>query len=242
MAKYDWDTAQQLFVDGVSQGEDAPPQYLNLRELAEQMGIPYQQVRERAARHRWTSLRQKAILEMAQAKRRKRAERLATEGSKMDDTSLDVAKMGMTLIRLRMGEIAEHVKAKQEQRKRSLDLLKDGNPVEWTELYSAINYKEMQGLAIAATTLHDLGQKALGTDAININVKGGVDVGVTGEVTVSVVDEMTRPDPERIAVILGILSRVNLPHEHILGLAQNGNVIEGEVEETAPELPEGAEE
>lgn len=244
-SKYDWETAQRLFVEGIANPEnEALPTYPNLREVGEQMGIPYQQVRERSARERWKELKAKAMVEAAAKRRRVRVEKLSGEAIKFDDQSLTVAKMGMALVQMRLGEIGEHVRAKRDSRQRALERMANGDVVDWLETASAINYKEIQGLAIAASAFNELGQKALGTDAINVNVNGQLGFEVDGEVHVSVREEMLRPDPDRIASILSILERVNIKPELVLGIMDDNGVIEGEADEAPDglnEMPEGIE-
>lgn len=236
--KYDWAAAKELFVDGIpGEKESETPSYLNLRELAEQLDIPYQAVRERASRERWRELRSKGQVEFAKRVRTARAQKMAQEALQFDDKSLSVAKMGINLVQLRLGEIAQHVQSGADNRRRNLERLARGEIVDWKDLYSAVNYKELQGLAIAASTFEQMGQRAMGTDSINVKMSGGVDVTVDHQI--SVTEEMGRPDAERIAILLSVLNRTNIAPEGLLGITSNGEEdIEGEVE-TTEELPEG---
>lgn len=207
--KHAWSDARVMFIEGdPDPSNNDVVHYKNLKQISEHFNIPYQQVRAKAGKERWSEERGRYQLQMAQKRRKLRAERLASESINFDDQSLAVAKVGQGLIAARFGEIAEEFKIRSEKRKDALRRMEAGEFVDPVELRSAVWFKEMSELAAAASKIQELGRRALGTDVENISIQ--LDQNVSGEISVR--QEMeNHTDSERLAAMLQAASRSKIP-------------------------------
>lgn len=206
-AKYPWEEVEAAFVQGIARSEDGMERtYLNLKDLAEHFDIPYQRVKERSASKRWTERRLQAQTELEQARQKARQRELVKGAIEFDEKALSVAKIGIGLIQSQLAQIAGGVRAANERREDALRRQANGEHVEKWELYSPINYREMEGLSRAAETFQNIGRRALGTDGekLDINVEGNI------EHAVSVSQELQRDDAERLAGMVAALERAGL--------------------------------
>lgn len=208
--KHDWSQARITFIEGVPDAKNPDKvTYPNLREIAEMHKIPYQQVRAKAGKERWSEERATFQLDVAQKRRKSRALRLADESINFDDQSLSIAKIGQGLIAARFGEIAQELRVRQKPREAALKRMENGEFVDPIELRSAVWFKEISELASAAERIQTLGQRALGTDIEQIQISMEQNVQVGGEISVRT--ELQRNDPERLAQMLNILQRSKIP-------------------------------
>jgi hypothetical protein len=206
-AKYPWDEVESAFIEGIARSEDGMERtYLNLKDLAEHFDIPYQRVKERSASKRWTERRLQAQTELEQARQKSRQRELVKGAVEFDEKALSVAKIGIGLVQSQLAQIAGDLRAANERVADARRRMEAGEKVEKWELYSAVNYREMEGLSRAAETFQNIGRRALGTDGekLDINVEGNI------EHAVSVSQELQRDDAERLASMLVALERAGL--------------------------------
>lgn len=209
-SRYDWDALRTAFVEGVPvpEGGQYERQFMNQKELAEAFDVPYQRVRERASKERWTELRHREQVELATKRQKERNEKLLGDAIDFDEKSLKVAQVGINLITARLAEIAGSHKTQKDIREKALERMARGEKVEKWELYPAINYREMEGLASAAQRLQEIGNKALGIDVQKHEISGPGGGPLQIDSTVSVTDELMRDDPERITAVLAAATRL----------------------------------
>lgn len=208
-AKYNWEQAQQWFVEGIPLDPDEPDgdrDWPNLRVLSEKTGIPYVRVREKSAAERWQDLKSGYQMRAAKDRQQKRMAFLGTQAVEFDNRSLDLAKVGMQLVGVRMGEIVKEVNIRKAIREVAEQNLKDGLPVDRKELWSAVNSSELERLAKAAQVWQEIGRKALGTDIEHVQI----DASVAVDATLSVAAELERDDPDRLAAFIAAMDRAGL--------------------------------
>lgn len=230
--KHDYVTAQKYYVEGMPTDPDEPDgdrDWPNLRVLSERLNIPYSRLRERSSRDRWTTLRNQHQQNVAQERQKERVKHLGKESIEFDNRGLDIAKIGLQLIGVRMGEIAAMVKASKANRDDAMQRLQNGEPVEKQELWSQIRADEMERLAKAAATLQDIGRKSLGTDVTQVQVDGGVQV----THAISVAQELERDDPDRLAAFMAAADRAGLWEQLELAPGEDGaedeDIVDGEI-------------
>lgn len=223
-AKYDWLKIRDIFVEGEIEGDER--NFLGLKEIAEKYEVPYQRVRERSSKERWPDRRAQYQLQLTKERQKKHAQMLAKNAVGFDEKSYKVADLGMTMVTARLAEIAQEVSQGQARRKNAIERQQRGESVERWELYSAVSYKEMEGLASAAAQFQTIGMRALGTD-VNRHEISGPDGGPIETQTISIVAELGRDDPDRMTHLLRGMIEANLiPAEMI---ANGGEVVIGEV-------------
>jgi hypothetical protein len=202
-------TAQQIFVEGMPTDPDEPEgdrDWPNMRVVAERTNIPYERIRERSSKERWPLLKQEHQRKIAKERQDKRISMLSSQAIEFDDTGLKMAKLGMRLIGVRMGEIAKEVKIRQALREDAERRLELGQAVDRKELWSAVRADELERLAKAAQTWQDIGRRSLGTDITQVQV----DVTGTVETTISVAAELERDDPDRLAAFFAAAERAGI--------------------------------
>jgi hypothetical protein len=207
--KYNYELARQYFVEGMPV-DDAEPDgdrdWPNLRVLSDRTKIPYERIRQHAASERWTMQKHNHQAQVAQDRQQKRMAQMGKESIEFDTRSLDISKMGLQLIGVRMGEIAQMVKVHKDAREDALQRLQAGEPVARQELWSQIRADEMERLAKAAAVLQDIGRKALGTDVTQVQVQGDVSV----QHAINVAAELERDDPDRLAAFMAAAERAHI--------------------------------
>lgn len=203
--KHDWVTIREFFITN-------PDEDLTLADVARLHGVQEHQVYKKSKEENWKWLRIQYWTQVLKEKRHRRAMKNADEADKFDDSAMAVAKTGMSMTQLRMGQIATYFQAKQPEFNYAIEKLRSGLPVARDEFFSAINYKELRELAQAALMFQELGHKALGTD-VNPMDLGEMPEGALGgptEQIVSIGDELTRNDPDRIAAMMEALEDAGL--------------------------------
>lgn len=226
--KHDWVTIREFFITN-------PDEDLTLADVARMHGVKEQLVYRRSKDENWKWLRLQYWTQVLKEKRHRRQMKNAEQSDEFDDKALDVAKMGMSLTQLRMGQIAKYFAAKQEDFNNAIEKLKLGYPTQRDEFFSAINYKEMRELAQAALMFQELGHKALGTSVDPLELGEMPDGAIGGpiEQIVSIGDELTRNDPDRIAAMMealddaGILSYETDDKGNIVKFDIDGEWLEG---------------
>lgn len=216
-----WDEIRREFVEGWDVNGDI--HLPNLRELSERHDVGYVRVRERSAKERWKDRRDAMQIKVTQERQKKRALGLAKNAIEFDEKAHNVAKLGIAMVTVRLAEISQEVGRQQEVRARALVKQQQGLPVDKHELWSAVNYRELEGLASAAERFQTIGQKALGTDVQKHEITGAD--GGPIESTVGIVVELNRDDPERLAMMIKAMHEANLVSE------DDWDIVEGTVVE-----------
>lgn len=207
--KHNWESIKKQFVEGYPvkvEEPDGDRDWPNMRELSERVGVKYDQVRARASKERWAELRSAHQVAIARERQERRKERLGTEAIQFDEKNLDIAKLGLRLVHIRMGEILRGVSLKEAIRRQAEEDLKNGLPIDWKALSSFIRADELNALAKTAEILQGIGMKALGTDVDRhvLEVSGQV------EHAVSVGEELQRDDVDRLAAFVAATNRAGL--------------------------------
>lgn len=184
------------------------PEEITLKELSEAYDIPYQSVRDRSSEEKWKFQRAAYQSEVHAKQTANRMKRMVEQANNFDDQSLRAAQIGQGLVAGRMAQIAELFAAGNHHHKVAAEKLKQGLPVERSELYSFINYKELGELAAALQRFQEVGRKALGTDIQRFDVQGEVQHNI--EAHISIVQEMARDDVDRQAQLLEAMHRAGL--------------------------------
>lgn len=211
--KYDYVLLRQQFVEGYpldATKPDGDRDWPNLRELSERTNVPYERVRERSAKERWLDLRSAHQQKMVRDRQAKRSEFLGKESVEFDNRNLDLSKLGLRLIGTRMAEIAREVQTKDAVRKRAEEDLRSGLPVDWKDLKTAVNSRELETLGKAAQMWQEIGMKALGTDVERHSIEANINQNVNVEATISVAAELERDDPDRLAAFMAAAERAGI--------------------------------
>lgn len=219
--KYDWDHLMDVFVEG-EQLQDGSILLLNLKELAERYEVPYQRVREKASKQRWTDRRLNYQQKAAMERQREQRKTMVAESLAFDQNALSAAKLGMGLITARLAEIAQEHKVKQARIEDAQRRLERGEPVEKWELYSAIYPRDMETLASALDRFQTIGMRAMGTDVQRHEVTSPD--GSMTNTTINVTAELHRDDPDRLALILEAMRDAGFD------VPMDDNIIEAQVE------------
>lgn len=223
-AKHDWPTIRTAYIEGVQNPDGKGVSYLTLRQIAERFNVHPVKVRQTSSKERWPARRKAHQMEAAIAGRKERLAFMAEQATDFDDKSLSVAKMGMAMVTARLAEIAEELKHSKTRRENARIKMERGEPVERHELWSAINYKELEGLSKASQTFQEVGRKAIGNDVDKVEITG-LDGGAI-QIDHSIREELSRDDPDRLAQILMAAHRAGVTQ----ALADS-EVVEAEIVE-----------
>lgn len=172
------------------------------KELSERFNVGEQQIANRSSKERWTELRNQFEIKMTMEYQSRRAKRMAQVANEFDDTAYTVAERGIAMVTIRLGEIAQEIEARQNLRDNSLALLRGGVLPKKEEMYSGINYRELEGLANSAARFQEIGMRALGT-----NIDRSAVVGPDGQIidptkaTLDIRTELVRDDADRAAAL-----------------------------------------
>ena len=90
MQKYDWQRLRIEYTQGRENGGGL--EWPTLEQLAQEHSIPTQTVRSRAARERWTELRNDSATILLQKTREKTLEQLAEKAAQLDVQAVNVAR------------------------------------------------------------------------------------------------------------------------------------------------------
>lgn len=196
-SKYAWEAARDYFMSS--------DENVSLKQVSDEFGIPYDYLRSKASQERWTYARAQEQARIYKMKRQKHLQRMADDSIRFDQTAIDAARLGITLVTSRLAEIAQIHGANKPVMDNIIARLKNGEPVTRQELYSVINYKELRELAQAGVLFQDMGRKAFGVDTTQIEISGPG--GEAIEQVISVGAEMGKDDPKRLAAFLEALER-----------------------------------
>lgn len=199
--RYPWQEIKQVFVEGrvLDTGERDWPSMTVIADLMG--GLNPTRIREKAAREKWTDQRAAFQAHLQKVRQERRAAALSKDAVDLDSKALTVAKMGVQLVTVRVGEIVRAVQEKQQAKARGEDDDDFGLP--------AVDARELDTLARAAAAWHALGGKALGeveTTRTELTGVGGEPL----QVRHSVKEELARDDPERLYAFAQALERAGI--------------------------------
>ena len=118
------------------------------------------------------------------------------------------------------------MQAKKQFRDAAIADLQAGIKVKRTDLYSAIRYSELEGLASAADRFQSIGMKALGTDVQRVDINN-IGSGDTNVAIVNVSAELARDDASRLGEVFAAMTDAGiLPQEVLDAVTVDGEVIE----------------
>lgn len=210
--RYDWVQVKQVYVEG-SVDDKGNRSWKSLGEVADLFEIPHNRCREASARENWVEQRAAFQAHMEKVRQEKRAADLAKEAVDLDAKALAVAKMGVQLTQMRMGEIARAAGAQAQAKKAYEDWVKAGragDAPDYDEFAEpALDARELHTLAASAAAWHTLGGKALGEVETTRTELTGAN-GAPLEVRSSIKAELTRDDPQRLHALLIALDRAQL--------------------------------
>lgn len=201
------DQVRMEYIEGVRQS-DGTIVFQNLLDLAEKYDLNYGTLKNRASIERWTDKRNAHQLAVNAELQKKRQQELAKEAHQFDGRMLDGAKLGANLVTQRLAEIAQEQNRSKARQERVQQILDAGGAVDKKDTYSAIYYKELQGLADSLETFQRIGMRAMGTDVNRVEVTGAN--GDPVQHVVSVREELHRDDPERLAATLQALMEAGI--------------------------------
>lgn len=205
--KYDYDAARLEYIQGIEQ-DDGSYKLLTIKDIAERHDIPYTALRRRSSKERWTDRQNTYQSQIAQEKQKKRAKELAGQSIEFDKNAHNAAKLGISMASARLAEIAEEFRSKQGAIREARERLERGDPVEKWELYSAVNYRELEGLAGALERFQTVGMRALGTD-VQRHELTSPDGSMTPQ-NINITAELSRDDPDRLGAFLQAAAEVGL--------------------------------
>lgn len=201
--KYDWESIKRDYVEGIGD-RDGEIFWPNLRELSEVHNVPYNRVREHAAKDGWSEQRSAYQSHVEKTRQRKRAEHLAKEAVDLDATALRMSKVGMQLVSERLGEVANAVMERRREEERQREA---GQPPDiFGAVFSpSVDAREQEQLARAAAGWHALAGKALGevpTTRTEVTGAEGVELSIT--------QRLQEDDPDRVYGLLRAAERAGL--------------------------------
>lgn len=197
---YPWEKIQVQFVEQVDP--------IKLKDLADVWNVPYDQLRDKSSKGRWPFLRVEHQMKLSELHARKRIKTQLENAQNFDEQSLHAAKMGHTLIAGRLSQIASLFAAQQAAYADAVARLKAGLPVDRSELYSAVNYKELNELASALERFQAVGRRALGTDFLPD--KAATLDSRNEELDLDITEEIQKPDLDRLAAFFEAAQRAGL--------------------------------
>lgn len=200
VVKYDWDYARETFISA------DPP--ISLKQLSDDLDIPYNYLRQRSSEERWQYLRVEEQRRLFKKKREEHARSVLEKSLKFDESSISTATLGQQLVMARLAEIADLHRAMTPVMQNSIQNIRAGVPVQKHDLYSAIRYTELRELAVAAKLFQDMGRTAFGVDALAKDMEFGENEGI--EHVISVAAELGKDDPARLTAILEAYERVGM--------------------------------
>lgn len=236
--RLDWDAIRNAYIEGLPKpkAKESDPdekEWLTLADVAEKFGAYPGTVRKKSMEERWPEQRQAYQVRLAASRRQKRILALSKEATDMDTRVMSSAKLGITMVQTRLGEIARDVQMQNLRRQEAERRVAAGLAADPSDFGSAIDARELNTLGQAAQQFHSLARAALGEDVVKHEVSG-VDGGPI-EIDVEhngIKEEMqTDPNGDRLLAVMDAMERA--------GLIDNENIIDGDVEEDEDEDAEG---
>lgn len=227
---HDWDAIREWYIE-----QTAQPTWT---ATARQFGVNHVTVTKKGNQERWPYLRAQHHAERIKKRREKHGEWAMEQSVKFDESSLDTAKLGMALVTQRLVEIQKMYSAHQHLQADFIKRLESGQPWLPKEKWGVVDYRELESLARAALTFQEIGRKALGTDALNIDLS--VDGEISVEEVVHIGETLSRDDPDRIAQLLEAAERAGLltallGEDTQMTLPSGAEILEAEIVEDEEE-------
>lgn len=217
--KHPWEEIATEYIEGSQVDPDEPDTnrtYPRLKDLSLKYSLPIHMLKERSSKDQWTKKRQQFQIVDAQRRMSNRKFELLGKSIDFDNNAHKVAEMGMKLAQVRLGEMAQEIKARQNLREEAMQLMSAGMKYNKENMRTAVYPRELAELAKAMSSFQEIGMKALGTDVIRHEISGidtnvFVDASTTNtQNNVSITEEMRKDDPERLASILTSLQDAEL--------------------------------
>lgn len=211
LRKHPWEDVQRDYVEGYNVAEEGEPveiHYPTQGDLADKYKISEQVIRNRAAKYRWTEHRNVFQQKMALERQRKMAEQMARKAVVFNKKSHKVAEDAIDIIDQRISYLKSIVGSEfDDSRVEMLEAkLRSGQPIDRSDTYGLVHFKEMEALANAMAKWQDVGHKALGIKDVDNNPAVAIQIN-QNNVGQTVREELARPDRTRIAGIMEVLGR-----------------------------------
>lgn len=203
--KYNWPEIKAHYIEGVT-GPDGVVYWPTLTETAKYFNANLSRVGEHSSMERWADQRIIAQRRINIAKRDERNKELAREAVEIDTSALNVGKVGLRLVLARLAHVARDMAKHSETREEMQRLVEMGAEIDMKKLRSPVYHLEMESLARAASTFHELTRKALGEDIQKHEVSGpgGSPIGI------DVHAELMRDDPTKLTQLLRGAAQIGL--------------------------------
>lgn len=224
----DWEAVRDFYLN--YEGD------IDLLTVAKQFGISPSAVYNKSSKEGWRDLRTMAQAKQLRDRRAERSVMRARKSQEFDDKAYQVAQLGLTLVTGRMAQIADQFAVQRAMYQSALERVERGEKVPKTDLYSAVNYRELVELARALETYQMVGRRATGTDIQTVHTI--IDSAIEAEQsksTSTVAEELVRPDEDRLAALVDALVDANFMElkfgedGEVVGLGIiEGQVVEGE--------------
>ncbi len=209
-AKHDWEQIKTAYIEGFPKdGDQEERQWVTLAEVARRFNLNEAMVRRKSADGRWPEQRAAYQARMAQRRKQRRILSLSKEAVDLDGKALSAAKLGITMVTTRLGEIARDAQLQNLRRQEADRRVAAGLVVDPSDYDTVIDARELNVLAQAGSGFQALARAALGEDVIrheHTGVDGGA-IEMDVEHTVTASSEMRRDDPRRFDGVLDALHR-----------------------------------
>lgn len=242
-SKHDWISLRNQYIEGIiikdKDGNSTDErEFLTLKGLGELTKVSYSVLRERSAVESWQEQREGYQVRLAKSRQLRRINLLSTKSIEFDDKTLKTAEVGIALVLTRLAEILQDVGIKKELREKAIEEIKRGGVIDFNDLVSAIDSKELSTLASAAQVWQQVGNKAVGSDVIKheLQIDASLDVDIR---SLSLTQELGRDDPERLAQLFNIANRAGLL-DGILNESMDAELIDddGAIDEQSESIDE----
>jgi hypothetical protein len=228
--KVDWEAVKATYIEGFEGSDEDTRTWPTLQEVAKHHGLLPETVRKHSATERWPEQRASYQARIAHTRRQRRIMSLSKEAIEFDGRALQAAKMGMTMVQARLGEIARDVQAQQLRRQEAERRIQQGLVIDPDDFRTVIDARELNTLGQAAQSFQSLAAKALGEDVVRHEVTGADGAPMEIDVTTGVTDELLRDDPERMVAVMEAMAR--------LGFTNDNDIIDATLEEEDEDGPE----
>lgn len=164
--KFPWEKIKTDYIEGIKLA-DGSLSFPSPVELAERHGMPRaSDIRARAAREGWNDQRAIFKSRLDRIRQGEKLQSIAREAADFDSRALRTARIALSMIAIRFGEIMRDAAALRRRRaEAAYASQQDGNAAADAGPAfgaTAIDSLELQRLALALATFHRIGREALG--------------------------------------------------------------------------------
>ena len=189
--RLDWPSAKARYVEGFLDGERQV--YPTLEEVARWLGCAPGTVRMMSGREGWTEARRQWQQKVERERQNRRAKQLAAAADDLDKGALNVAELGIGLVRDRLAEAEE----------------------DWKAGLGHLPPRDLTALGQAADLFHRIGLRALGDpDTQRLEITGA-----NGQ-PLDLASTLARDDPARLSGVLAVLHAAGVT-EDVFDVASN---------------------